>query len=162
MYPSCLLHCCDIFWVFLCVWLFAESGVLELKLKALILDIIHNIDVVKQLNQAQVHSVEAWAWKKQLRFYMKDQKCYIQMVDAELQYTYEYQVWYFKVLPCVFYVCQTPHFTHVSLLLPNYVMSLILKERVIIFILDTNGVNVSCVEITQHSILSMFSNVLLL
>ncbi|NXG46652.1 DYHC2 protein, partial [Psilopogon haemacephalus] len=68
-----------------------ESGVLELKLKALILDIIHNIDVVKQLNQAQVHSVEDWAWKKQLRFYMKDQKCYIQMVDAELQYTYEYQ-----------------------------------------------------------------------
>ncbi|XP_009895076.2 cytoplasmic dynein 2 heavy chain 1 [Dryobates pubescens] len=69
----------------------AESGVLELKLKALILDIIHNIDIVKQLNQAEVHSVEDWAWKKQLRFYMKDQKCYIQMVDAELQYTYEYQ-----------------------------------------------------------------------
>uniref|UniRef100_A0A672TN04 Cytoplasmic dynein 2 heavy chain 1 n=1 Tax=Strigops habroptila TaxID=2489341 RepID=A0A672TN04_STRHB len=68
-----------------------ESGILELKLKALILDIIHNIDVVKQLNQAQVHSVENWAWKKQLRFYMKDQKCYVQMVDAELQYTYEYQ-----------------------------------------------------------------------
>ncbi|NXA12552.1 DYHC2 protein, partial [Sapayoa aenigma] len=68
-----------------------ESGILELKLKALILDIVHNIDVVKQLNQAQVHNVEDWAWKKQLRFYMKDQKCYVQMVDAELQYTYEYQ-----------------------------------------------------------------------
>ncbi|XP_075274100.1 cytoplasmic dynein 2 heavy chain 1 isoform X3 [Opisthocomus hoazin] len=68
-----------------------ESGILELKLKALILDIIHNIDVVKQLNQAQVRNVEDWAWKKQLRFYMKDQKCYVQMVDAELQYTYEYQ-----------------------------------------------------------------------
>ncbi|XP_035398354.1 cytoplasmic dynein 2 heavy chain 1 [Cygnus atratus] len=68
-----------------------ESGNLELKLKALILDIIHNIDLVKQLNQAQVHSAEDWAWKKQLRFYMKDQKCYVQMVDAELQYTYEYQ-----------------------------------------------------------------------
>ncbi|OXB57863.1 hypothetical protein ASZ78_016437 [Callipepla squamata] len=68
-----------------------ESGILELKLKALILDIIHNIDLVKQLNQAQIHSAEDWAWKKQLRFYMKDQKCYVQMVDAELQYTYEYQ-----------------------------------------------------------------------
>ncbi|KFP28061.1 Cytoplasmic dynein 2 heavy chain 1, partial [Colius striatus] len=68
-----------------------ESGILELKLKALILDIIHNIDVVKQLNQAQVYSVEDWSWKKQLRFYMKEQKCYVQMVDAELQYTYEYQ-----------------------------------------------------------------------
>ncbi|XP_019385809.1 PREDICTED: cytoplasmic dynein 2 heavy chain 1 [Crocodylus porosus] len=68
-----------------------ESGILELKLKALILDIIHNIDVVKQLNEVQVHSVDNWAWKKQLRFYMKDKKCYVQMVDAELQYTYEYQ-----------------------------------------------------------------------
>lgn len=77
------------------LWLFAESGILELKLKALILDIIHNIDVVKQLNQAQVHSVEDWAWKKQLRFYIRDQRCYVQMVDAELQYTYEYQVSYF-------------------------------------------------------------------
>ncbi|XP_040514464.1 cytoplasmic dynein 2 heavy chain 1 isoform X1 [Gallus gallus] len=68
-----------------------ESGILELKLKALILDIIHNIDLVKQLNQAQIHSAEDWVWKKQLRFYMKDQKCYVQMVDAEFQYTYEYQ-----------------------------------------------------------------------
>ncbi|XP_053561557.1 cytoplasmic dynein 2 heavy chain 1 [Bombina bombina] len=69
-----------------------DSGILELKLKALILDIIHNIDVVKRLNQVQVNSAEDWAWKKQLRFYMKsDKKCYVQMVDAELQYTYEYQ-----------------------------------------------------------------------
>lgn len=79
---------------FLFLWLLAESWILELKLKALILDIIRNIDLVKQLNQAQVHNAEDWAWKKQLRFYMKDQKCYVQMVDAELQYTYEYQVWY--------------------------------------------------------------------
>ncbi|XP_038617598.1 cytoplasmic dynein 2 heavy chain 1 [Tachyglossus aculeatus] len=69
-----------------------ESGILELKLKALILDIIHNIDVVKQLNHVQVQSTEDWIWKKQVRFYMKsDLKCYIQMVDSELQYTYEYQ-----------------------------------------------------------------------
>ncbi|XP_071990308.1 cytoplasmic dynein 2 heavy chain 1 isoform X1 [Engystomops pustulosus] len=69
-----------------------DSGILELKLKALILDVIHNIDVVKQLIQAQVHGVDDWAWKKQLRFYMKsDKKCYVQMVDAEIEYTYEYQ-----------------------------------------------------------------------
>uniref|UniRef100_A0ABM5FWF4 Cytoplasmic dynein 2 heavy chain 1 n=2 Tax=Agamidae TaxID=81953 RepID=A0ABM5FWF4_9SAUR len=69
----------------------AESGILELKLKALILDVIHNIDIVQQLNEAQVQSVDDWAWKKQLRFYLKEKKCYIQMVDAELEYTYEYQ-----------------------------------------------------------------------
>ncbi|XP_030099868.1 cytoplasmic dynein 2 heavy chain 1 isoform X1 [Mus musculus] len=70
----------------------SESGILELKLKALILDIIHNIDIVKQLNQVQVHTTDDWAWKKQVRFYMKsDHTCYVQMVDSELQYTYEYQ-----------------------------------------------------------------------
>ncbi|XP_064157010.1 dynein cytoplasmic 2 heavy chain 1 isoform X2 [Anguilla rostrata] len=70
----------------------ADSSVLQLKLKALILDIIHNIEVVKQLMEAQTHSTEAWAWKKQLRFYLRqDRHCYIQMVDAEFHYTYEYQ-----------------------------------------------------------------------
>lgn len=72
-----------------------ESSVLQLKLKALILDIIHNISVVKQLNQAGVTTTDAWAWKKQLRFYMgPDQCCHIHMVDAQFSYTYEYQVWY--------------------------------------------------------------------
>ncbi|TKS81144.1 Cytoplasmic dynein 2 heavy chain 1 [Collichthys lucidus] len=69
-----------------------ESSVLQLKLKALILDIIHNISVVKQLNQAGVTSPDAWAWKKQLRFYMgTDKCCHIHMVDAQFSYTYEYQ-----------------------------------------------------------------------
>lgn len=70
-----------------------ESTVLQLKLKALILDIIHNISVVKQLNQEGVSSLDAWAWKKQLRFYMgPDKCCHIHMVDAQFSYTYEYQV----------------------------------------------------------------------
>ncbi|KAG5269301.1 hypothetical protein AALO_G00200500 [Alosa alosa] len=70
----------------------ADSSVLQLKLKALILDIIHNIEVVKQLADAQAHSTDSWAWKKQLRFYLRqDRHCYIQMVDAEFHYSYEYQ-----------------------------------------------------------------------
>lgn len=73
--------------------LFPVSSVLQLKLKALILDIIHNISVVKQLNQTGVSSPEAWGWKKQLRFYMgPDKCCHIHMVNAEFSYTYEYQV----------------------------------------------------------------------
>ncbi|XP_056138994.1 cytoplasmic dynein 2 heavy chain 1 [Lampris incognitus] len=69
-----------------------ESSVLQLKLKALILDIIHNISVVKQLSQAGVSSLDAWAWRKQLRFYMgPDKYCHIHMVDAQFIYTYEYQ-----------------------------------------------------------------------
>ncbi|CAG6004611.1 unnamed protein product [Menidia menidia] len=70
----------------------AESSILQLKLKALILDIIHSISVVKQLNQAGVASTDEWIWKKQLRFYMgPDKCCHIQMVDAQFSYTYEYQ-----------------------------------------------------------------------
>ncbi|TRY83670.1 hypothetical protein DNTS_027964 [Danionella cerebrum] len=69
-----------------------ESNVLQLKLKALILDVIHNISVVQSLREAQVHSTEHWMWKKQLRFYLNtEQSCFIQMVDAEFSYTYEYQ-----------------------------------------------------------------------
>ncbi|KAM9317805.1 cytoplasmic dynein 2 heavy chain 1 [Pholidichthys leucotaenia] len=69
-----------------------ESSVLQLKLKALILDIIRNISVVKQLIHSGVTTTDAWAWKKQLRFYMgPDKCCYIHMVDAQFSYTYEYQ-----------------------------------------------------------------------
>uniref|UniRef100_A0A672SSD2 Dynein cytoplasmic 2 heavy chain 1 n=1 Tax=Sinocyclocheilus grahami TaxID=75366 RepID=A0A672SSD2_SINGR len=70
----------------------AESRVLQLKLKALILDVIHNISVVQSLREAQIQSTDDWIWKKQLRFYLTaDQRCSIQMVDAEFSYTYEYQ-----------------------------------------------------------------------
>lgn len=73
--------------------MFTESGILQLKLKALILDVIHNISVVKQLSQAGVTSPDSWAWRKQLRFYMDpDKRCIIHMVDAQFSYTYEYQV----------------------------------------------------------------------
>ncbi|CAL8361611.1 unnamed protein product [Merluccius merluccius] len=68
------------------------SVVLQLKLKALILDIIHNISVVKQLSQTGVCSPDHWCWRKQLRFYMgSDKCCRIHMVHAQFQYTYEYQ-----------------------------------------------------------------------
>lgn len=43
------------------------SQVLELKLKALILDTIHAIDVIEYLTETGVKSTEDWAWQKQLR-----------------------------------------------------------------------------------------------
>ena len=48
-----------------------ESHVLELKLKALILDTIHAIDVLQQLIKHGVKSADEWMWQKQLRFYMQ-------------------------------------------------------------------------------------------
>ena len=68
-----------------------ESKVLELKLKALILDTIHHIDIAKKLLASKVWSAEHWLWQKQLRFYLERDNVKIRMVDAEFEYTYEYQ-----------------------------------------------------------------------
>ena len=70
-----------------------DAHVLELKLKSLILDTIHFIDIVHALidGTVTVSSVDEWFWQKQLRFYMCDGRCVIRMVDAEFNYTYEYQ-----------------------------------------------------------------------
>ena len=66
--------------------------VLELKLKALILDTIHYIQVVEDLLEHKVRSLDNWMWKKQLRFYMGSNNiAQISMVDADFEYTYEYQ-----------------------------------------------------------------------
>ena len=45
-----------------------ELHVLELKLKALIMDSIHFIDVVQQLLAAGTRSTKEWQWQKQLRW----------------------------------------------------------------------------------------------
>ena len=52
----------------------AESHVLELKLKALILDTIHAIDMVQQLIKHGIKSLDEWMWQKQLRFYLQKRK----------------------------------------------------------------------------------------
>lgn len=46
--------------------------VLELKLKALILDTVHSIDVVQTLIHSGVKKTGHWLWQKQLRFYLKN------------------------------------------------------------------------------------------
>lgn len=68
-----------------------NTKVLHLKLKALILDLIHYIDVVHILVDNNVTSPEHWLWQKQLRFYNYGENTKIRMVDAEFLYTFEYQ-----------------------------------------------------------------------
>lgn len=76
---------------------------LQLKLKALILDVIHNLSLVRELLEVQVHSPDDWVWKKQLRFYLNaDQHCTVHMVDAVFNYTYEYQVYTTRLKPLYF------------------------------------------------------------
>jgi dynein heavy chain 2 len=70
----------------------ADSGLMELKYKALIMDIIHYIDVVEQLIREGCRNSTDWPWQRQLRFYLnKNGMAIIRMVDAEFFYTYEYQ-----------------------------------------------------------------------
>ncbi|KAE9115561.1 Cytoplasmic dynein 2 heavy chain 1 [Phytophthora fragariae] len=72
---------------------------MSLKVKALVLDLVHHIDVCDQLLAANCRSVTDWIWQKQLRFYLDTRKqsskdpppCLIQMNDAKFAYTYEYQ-----------------------------------------------------------------------
>lgn len=47
-----------------------NAHVLELKLKALIMDTIHFIDIVEQLQNENARSPNDWIWQKQLRFYL--------------------------------------------------------------------------------------------
>lgn len=67
------------------------------KVKALILDIIHNVDVVDQLTKDQIINASQnpndWMWYKQLKYHI-DQRTQISkvgMCDAFFDYTYEYQ-----------------------------------------------------------------------
>ena len=46
------------------------AHVLELKLKALILDTVHNIDIVQMLVRDNIGSTGNWLWQKQLRCYL--------------------------------------------------------------------------------------------
>ena len=48
-----------------------SNQVLDLKLKALILDTIHHIDVVRTLDSSGVRGAEDWLWLKQLRYYLE-------------------------------------------------------------------------------------------
>ncbi|CUG03846.1 Hypothetical protein, putative [Bodo saltans] len=66
--------------------------VTELKLKALILDVIHNIEVVELLLEKKTRNAADWWWQKQLRYYADNEKgCVLRMVDTCFAYTYEYQ-----------------------------------------------------------------------
>ena len=69
-----------------------DSKVLQLKLKSLVLDLIHYIEIVDDLDENNVRNADNWLWQKQLRFYQsKGGQTKIKMVDAEFDYTFEYQ-----------------------------------------------------------------------
>ncbi|KAL3130926.1 hypothetical protein ABBQ38_000251 [Trebouxia sp. C0009 RCD-2024] len=70
--------------------------VMQLKIQALVLDVIHHLDVVETLIRDGTSSPEDWAWVKQLRYYKAgraggDATVLVKMADAALAYSWEYQ-----------------------------------------------------------------------
>ncbi|KAJ3070332.1 Cytoplasmic dynein 2 heavy chain 1 [Podochytrium sp. JEL0797] len=71
-----------------------ERKVMDIKVKGLILDVIHFIDVVDQLQKAGVTSLADWEWQRQVRIYLdKDSAsgCVVRMNEAVFNYSFEYQ-----------------------------------------------------------------------
>lgn len=69
-----------------------DDPLIGLKLKSIIMDLIHNIEVVSLLIKHHVDKDTDWLWRKQLRYYLDNSgNCVLRMVDAEFMYSYEYQ-----------------------------------------------------------------------
>ncbi|KAI6195343.1 Cytoplasmic dynein 2 heavy chain 1 [Aphelenchoides besseyi] len=68
-----------------------DDTLMNLRLKSLILDIIHHINIVDVLLQSKDKTTKSWAWQKQVRFYMRGNNVMIQHGKAQFEYTYEYQ-----------------------------------------------------------------------
>jgi dynein heavy chain 2 len=74
-----------------------DGALQQAKLKALILDLIHNIEVLDTLLANKVQRANEWHWFRQLRYYLKpgaafDQRpCTVRMLECELLYSFEYQ-----------------------------------------------------------------------
>ncbi|CAH0388994.1 unnamed protein product [Bemisia tabaci] len=69
-----------------------ESHVMELKLKALVMDTIHHLRIISELVEASVSTLKDWKWQNKLRFYLrKDNTVVVKMVDAEFAHSYEYE-----------------------------------------------------------------------
>lgn len=68
-----------------------SGNTLELKLKALLLDTIHHIDVIEHLLDKNVTKTTEWTWQKQLRFYSNSLgEVTIKMANSRMEYAYEY------------------------------------------------------------------------
>ncbi len=71
----------------------SSNELLKKKINNLVLDLIHNIDVVKNLVENKVATTGDWIWQKQLRFYVQPSSRLVElrMMDACFGYSYEYQ-----------------------------------------------------------------------
>ncbi|XP_030763708.1 cytoplasmic dynein 2 heavy chain 1 [Sitophilus oryzae] len=68
-----------------------DDILLELKLKALVLDTIHHIAVLEELLNKKITSVSDWSWQKQIRYYLSASgDVTIKIARASMDYAFEY------------------------------------------------------------------------
>lgn len=67
------------------------DALMLIKVKSLILDLIHNMEVTECLTENKVSSVHDWHWHRQLKYFIQQNTCIIRMVESLFDYTYEYQ-----------------------------------------------------------------------
>ena len=67
--------------------------VMQLKVQSLVMDLIHSIDVVEQLQKEYCSNVGEWVWQRQLRYYGEGRSGGVQvrMDNGAFAYSYEYQ-----------------------------------------------------------------------
>ena len=67
--------------------------VMQLKIQSLVLDLIHSIDIVEQLQKENCSDVGQWAWQRKLRYYDQGRggKVDVCMDNGVFSYSYEYQ-----------------------------------------------------------------------
>lgn len=68
-----------------------DNSLLQLKIRALLLDLVHHLSIVESLVAKNVTSDQDWLWLQQLKFYLNSRNdVTIKMVFAEFEYSYEY------------------------------------------------------------------------
>jgi dynein heavy chain 2 len=66
--------------------------VMQLKIQSLVLDLIHSIDVVEQLQTENCSETTNWAWQRQLRYYDNPRgEVTVHMDNGRFSYSNEYQ-----------------------------------------------------------------------
>lgn len=67
------------------------DNLFQLKVRALLLDLVHHASIVESLVQKNVTTDQDWLWLQQIKFYLNNRTdVTIKMVFAEFEYSYEY------------------------------------------------------------------------
>ncbi|CAD7084661.1 unnamed protein product [Hermetia illucens] len=68
-----------------------QNSLLQIKLRGLLLDLVHYATILEHLVEANVTNASDWNWLQEIKFYLnKESKVVIKMGYAEFEYSYEF------------------------------------------------------------------------